>query len=459
MQCYHAITSEAIPLHCNRDAIISAQKTRPAPSRLPVSIVGVCQGRADNDDMGFTHQNMTMKTSFRNASPTQLAAALQDARNYTLALFDRFQSSGLADVARVPYLPIINPPLWELGHIAWFAEWFVLREAATSHLAAAQYPCLLQAGDRWFDSGNVAHATRWTLDLPDTAAIKKYADEVLTRILDKLARVPDDAPALYPYRLVLAHEDMHGEAFAYTLQTLGLSAPPQLAARTFAPAPQTDLHFDGGTFQLGSPAIHEFVFDNEKWTHPVTLPAFSISSTLVSNVEYQQFMRDGGYEKTQFWSDAGRAWRLSTKRLAPRYWQRDGELWLCKRFDTLMELPDEEPVRHLSLHEALAYCRWAGRRLSSEAEWEFAALSEHPDFHWGDLWEWTRSPFEPYPGFSADAYLEYSAPWFGTHQVLRGASYATQPRIRSPRYRNFFMPVRDDIFVGFRTCAIEPAIK
>lgn len=389
---------------------------------------------------------------------------MQDARHYTLALFDRFQLSGLDDLARVPYLSIINPPLWELGHIAWFAEWFVLRGAASSHPAAAKYPCLLAAGDRWFDSNSVAHQARWTLDLPDVAVIKKYAAEVLDRILDKLANAPDAAPALYPFRLVLAHEDMHGEAFAYTLQTLGLAAPPFLAG-TFLPetraisAALRELHFDGATFQLGSPATHEFVFDNEKLSHPVTLPAFAINSTLISNAEYKKFMLDGGYEKLQFWSDAGRAWLASKKRSAPRYWQRDGKLWLCKRNRMSMELPDNEPVRHLSLHEAQAYCCWAGRRLPSEAEWELAALSERaalsgqPHFRWGDLWEWTSSPFAPYPGFSVDAYLEYSAPWFGTHQVLRGASFATQPRIRSPRYRNFFTPERDDIFVGFRTCA------
>lgn len=396
---------------------------------------------------------MPIKSSFRNASPAQLAAAMQDARNYTLALFDRFQSSGLDDVARVPYLPIINPPLWELGHIAWFAEWFVLRESASSHPAAAQHPCLLDAGDRWFDSGNVAHTTRWTLDLPDAAAIKKYADEVFKRILDKLAHVPNEENALYPYRLVLAHEDMHGEAFSYTLQTLGLAALPPLLEQTFLPASQADLHFSGGTFQLGSPATHEFVFDNEKWAHEISLPAFTISSTLVSNAQYQQFMQEDGYEKMQFWSEAGRAWLAAKQRSAPCYWQRDGEMWLCERFGMLMELPANEPVRHVCLHEAQAYCRWAGRRLPSEAEWEFSASSGQPNFHWGDLWEWTSSPFEPYPGFSADAYLEYSAPWFGTHQVLRGASFATQQRIRSPRYRNFFTPERDDIFVGFRTCA------
>ena len=404
-----------------------------------------------------------MPSSFRNATPAQLAAMLRDARDYTLALFERFQTAGLDDPARVPDLAIVNPPLWELGHTAWFAEWFVLREAATSDPASARRPCLLDAGDRWFDSNSVAHASRWTLDLPDTAAIKSYADEVLRRILEKLARAPDDATALYPFRLALAHEDMHGEAFAYTLQTLGLTAPTILAGTAWpetrgSSAAPRDLHFAGTTFQLGSPATHEFVFDNEKWAHAVRLPAYDISPAPVSNQEYRRFMLEGGYDNPQFWSAAGQAWLANTKRSAPRYWQRDGKL--CERFGITVALPDDEPVRHVSLHEAQAYCRWAGRRLPSEAEWEFAALSGQatlsgqPDFRWGDLWEWTSSAFEPYPGFTAERYLEYSAPWFGTHQVLRGASFVTRPRMRSARYRNFFMPERDDIFAGFRTCAI-----
>ena len=406
-----------------------------------------------------------IQSSFRNASPAQLAAAMQDARNYTLALFECFQSHGLDDLGRVPYISIINPPLWELGHIAWFAEWFVLREAASSNPVTAKSPCLLNSGDRWFDSSLVAHSNRWTLDLPDTAVIKKYADEVFNRILDKLATVPNNAQALYPYRLVLAHEDMHGEAWAYTFQTLGLTAPPQLHERTLPgrtlpsrtltgqKLPPKELSLQGGTFQLGSPPDHDFVFDNEKWAHPVSLPPFTIRPTLVTNAEYIEFMRQGGYQEMDFWSEAGRAWLAAKKRSAPCYWEPDGELWLCQRFGALMRLFDNEPVRHISLYEAQAYCSWAKCRLPTEAEWEFSAMSAGSHFRWGDLWEWTSSSFEPYPLFSADRYLEYSAPWFNTHQVLRGASFATQPRMASPHYRNFFTPERDDIFVGFRTCA------
>jgi iron(II)-dependent oxidoreductase len=111
-------------------------------------------------------------------------------------------------------------------------------------------------------------------------------------------------------------------------------------------------------------------------------------------------------------------------------------------------------VRHVSLYEAQAYSAWAGRRLPSEAEWELAARSGHPGFHWGALWEWTCSRFEPFPGFSPGPYREYSAPFFGSHQTVRGASFATPSRLRSFQFRNFYSPERDDIFIGFRTCAI-----
>jgi EgtB-related family protein len=125
------------------------------------------------------------------------------------------------------------------------------------------------------------------------------------------------------------------------------------------------------------------------------------------------------------------------------------------RFGRLTTLSAHEPVRHVSLYEAQAYCAWANRRLPTEIEWEYAALHGHPAFRWGQLWEWTASPFEPYPGFSADRYREYSAPWFSTHQVLRGASFATPSRLGSAKFRNFYLPDRDDIFSGFRTCAFE----
>lgn len=392
-------------------------------------------------------------SSFRNAKPQQTADALQHARNYTLSLFDCFAAAGLDAAARVPHLRIINPPLWELGHIAWFAEWFILREATSSHPSAAQRHSMLTRGDDWFDSNTVPHRARWTLDLPSGGALKTYCREVLDRTLDKLSRAAGTDADLYPYRLALAHEDMHGEALLYTLQTLGLPAPAQLMWNEGVSVVPTEIAYPGATIALGSAAGDGFVFDNEKFVHRAYVQSFKIDSSLISNAQYFDFVGDGGYQNSRFWSAAGSAWMMQQERSAPRYWQRDGAQWRTLRFGKLCTLAASEPVRHINLYEAQAYCAWANRRLPTEAEWEYAARSAQGGFEWGRLWEWSASPFEPYPGFSADPYLEYSKPWFMTHQVLRGASFATPARLASTRFRNFYLPERDDIFAGFRTCA------
>lgn len=395
-----------------------------------------------------------MNFSFRTAMPNEIADALQDARDYTLMLFECHAGAGLDQAGRVPMLPTLNPPLWELGHIAWFAEWYVLREAKASDPMAAQRTSMLTKGDDWFDPNTVPHRARWKLELPSTGALKTYWHEVLDRVLDKLSRTRNDESGLYPYRLVLAYEDMRGELLAQMLQTLGLVLPPQLAARSIPLWAEGEIDFPGGSFTLGSAQDEGFVFDNEKWAHPCRLPAFSMDSTLVSNEQYAEFVDDGGYQRAEYWSPAGLEWLMARERSAPRDWLRDGRYWRCDRFGRQIALQAHEPVRHVSLFEAQAYCRWAGRRLLTEAEWEYAALTEHPALRWGDLWEWTCSPFEPYPGFSPDAYREYSEPAFHTHQSVRGASFATRQRMRSPKFRNFFLPWREDMFIGFRTCAL-----
>jgi iron(II)-dependent oxidoreductase len=395
-----------------------------------------------------------MNSSIRTASRSDLANALTDARNYTLALFDCLAEAGLDVPARVPILSIVNPPLWELGHIAWFAEWYILRDAESSQPGTARGHCLLTKGDDWFDSNLVPHKGRWTQGLPPAGALKTYCREVLDRVLDKLGRSAENAAALYPYRLALAHEDMHGEALAYTLQTLGVATPPHPAWRASQSWAQGTIRFPGGTFALGSEQ-QDFVFDNEQWAHPVRLDSYEMDSTLVTNAQYADFVDDSGYENPHYWTQSGRSWLMSQDQSAPRYWRRDNKSWRCARFGHDSVLPSNEPVRHVNLYEAQAYCMWAGRRLPTEAEWESAALSRHPALRWGDLWEWTCSRFLPYPGFEPGPYREYSAPWFDSHQVLRGASFVTPLRMRSPKFRNYYLPERNDIFAGFRTCSMN----
>jgi iron(II)-dependent oxidoreductase len=228
-------------------------------------------------------------------------------------------------------------------------------------------------------------------------------------------------------RLSTFHEDMHAEAFLYTRQTLGYSEPV-----LDVPLRKTsigDIDIPGGKFMLGAKPSEGFVFDNEKWAHEVALAPFRIARSPVSNAQFLAFVEAGG--------------------VVPRYWQKLDGAWRQRRFDRWVPLAMDEPVRHVSWDEAQAYCAWAGRRLPSEAEWECASAR----LEYGQVWEWTASVFAPYPGFGADPYQEYSQPWFGTHKVLRGASFFTPARLRRPAFRNFYTPERADVFCGFRTCA------
>jgi iron(II)-dependent oxidoreductase len=208
----------------------------------------------------------------------------------------------------------------------------------------------------------------------------------------------------------------------------------------------------------------------------------------VTNAEYLGFVEAGGYRKREYWSDEGWARKDRTE---PLYWRGS----TLRRFDRWVPIPPDEPIMHVSWYEAEAYCRFAGRRLPTETEWEYAASFDPVSrmkrrYPWGgdawttalanleagapasvhgyprgdsafglrqmigNVWEWTASTFLPYPGFVRDPYQEYSEPWFGTHKVLRGGSFATPPRVAHAAFRNFYTPDRADIFAGFRTCAL-----
>jgi iron(II)-dependent oxidoreductase len=422
-----------------------------------------------------------------------LAGAVADARRRTLEL-----ASALSDAQLLgPRMSTVNPPLWELGHVAWFQERWVLRHAAGR-------PPLRGGVDSLYDSAAIPHDTRWELPLPGRAETTAYLRDVAAEVAALVERGGAD-----PYFVTLSvlHEDMHFEAMAFTRQTLGYAAPSLSDA---APAePELgggdlpgDVPVPGSTLRLGAEPGTPFVLDNEKWAHPVEVAPFRISRAPVTQARFAGFVEDGGYRRRDLWSDAGWRWREAAGAEGPVYWERRGGGWSRRDFERWVPLEPHRPVVNVSWYEADAWCRWAGRRLPSEAEWEAAAAGEPGPggglsprkrrFPWGDapvsperahlgarrlhpvdvgalpagdsafgcrqllgnVWEWTASDFLPYPGFAPDAYREYSEPWFGTHKVLRGGSFATAPRLAGNTFRNFYTPERRDLWAGFRTCAV-----
>lgn len=402
----------------------------------------------------------------RIAGRDLLSLALMDARNHTLYLIGQYEQALGAQGMQVPRQPELNPPLWELGHVGWFQERWIGRnlqrhQGPRCDPQAARLASLMPQADSWWDSTQVPHDHRWYLGMRSLADIKGYLLATLESTLDLLAKTPDEDDALYFYRLALFHEDMHGEAFLYMAQTLGLPL------RLTLPEPglrREPLVVPAARWRLGLSPGQGFTFDNERPAHDVQVPEFEIDAQAVSWSQYIEFVVDGGYDRPEFWQPAGWDWLQAQPegRRAPRHVEHIGAMRssgqgavLQRWFGQTVRVAGDRPAMHLSWWEADAWCRWAGRRLPTEVEWEVAAhVAARRGFRWGEVWEWTASTFFGYPGFQADPYREYSEPWFGSHKVLRGASFATRGRLKSPKYRNYFLPARDDIFCGFRSCAL-----
>ena len=413
------------------------------------------------------------------ATPTSLLERAESIREHTLAFVAHLDDEQLMG----PRL-VLNPLLWEIGHIAWFMErWVFRRDGGDSVLPSA---------DPLYDSANVAHETRWDLPLPARGDTQTYMRQVLDRVGDHLESGKATPEDLYHVTYAIGHEEMHCEAFTRTLQWHGWPAP------SFSGTPEPiegggacagDADCAGGPFVLGATPDDGFVFDNEKWGHEVQVAPFSIARAPVTQGQYAAFVLDDGYEQRAHWCEAGWAWRDGVR--LPRYWRRDGDTFERQDFDRWVPLEPHRPVCHVSWFEASAYCRWAGRRLPTEAEWEMAASFDgtvkrrYPwgqdrgpaNFDWrvmgsvdvgalpegdsaigcrqmmGNVWEWTADVFGPYPGFTPDPYKEYSAPWFGDHYVLKGGSWAGCLDLHRATYRKYHEPHRQDVFGGFRTCA------
>ena len=412
-----------------------------------------------------------------------------DARSRTLAMVHDLSDEQL----RVPLLRIINPFIWEIGHVAYFQEYWVLRHVA------GRTPIRADA-DALYDSAKVAHDTRWNLPLPSRVETLDYLEEVRDRVLDRIARQDLDEEDLYFILLSVFHEDMHDEALTITRQTLSYPAPA--FSEESAPAKGSDssplpgsVEIPEASYVIGSVPEDGFIFDNEKWAHPVHIKSFRMARAPVTQSEFLAFIEDGGYQRRELWSLEGWTWRTRENATHPIYWRRDAERdWMRRHFDSWVPLEPHRPVANVCWFEADAYCRWARKRLPTEHEWEIAARGrERLIYPWGNqrpetasanldwaangccdvnsrgagdsiygcrqmignVWEWTANEFLPYPGFSEDPYREYSSPWFGTHKSLRGGAWPTRSRLIRSAYRNFYTPDRRDIWAGFRTCELE----
>lgn len=307
----------------------------------------------------------------------------------------------------------------------------------------------------------------------------------------------------FVFGMVVQHEHQHDETMLATHQLrrgapvlLADPPPPPAAGAAGLPA---EVLVPAGPFVMGTSA-DPWSYDNERPAHRVDLPGYWIDTTPVPNRAYLAFVEAGGYQDPRWWRPAGWDWRCTSGATAPAFWRREGGQWLRRRFGRVEPVPPDEPVQHVCWYEADAYARWAGKRLPTEAEWEKAASWDpaggqkrrHP---WGDaepgpatanlgqrhlrpapvgaypagaspygarqllgdVWEWTASPFTPYPGFTAFPYPEYSAVFFGNdYRVLRGGSWATDPTACRATFRNWDYPVRRQIFAGFR-CARDAA--
>lgn len=383
---------------------------------------------------------------------------MEEARRRTLRLIEPLSDEQLNRV----YTPILSPLVWDLGHIANFEELWLVQTLDRRE------PLRGELG-RLYDAIENPRSNRGELPILRGADCLTYMDEVRKRALDVLEEVDLESgdPLLrdgFVYELLIAHEHQHNETMLQLIQMVEGYEPadgdPEAAVEPVCEGPEM-VPVEGGAVEIGA-GPGGFAYDNERPRHVAMVEPFWIDRTPVTNGRFAQFCADTGAEP-------------------PMYWEPDGEGWWTRTAMGRIEpLDPDQPVIHVSWHQADAFARWAGKRLPTELEWEAAARGADRDRAnldqlafgcapcgaygdgasecgavqmLGDVWEWTASIFQAYPGFSAFPYREYSEVFFGkTYKVLRGGSWATRRNVIRTTFRNWDFPERRQIFAGFR-CA------
>jgi iron(II)-dependent oxidoreductase len=434
---------------------------------------------------------MRNAVQMQETNPTVLdldaaVTGLEEARRRTEALVAPLGDAELEQV----FSTLMSPLVWDLGHIAAFEDlWLVHRQGGE--------PMLRRELAGVYDAFETPRAERGDLPYLRPDGAREYLAEVRSRALALAAERGVGDGTLH--ELVIRHEHQHNETM---LQTLGLArldyapaAPPATPARNGGPAPGDGgldmVEVPAGRFALGAPASG-FAYDNERPRHAVDVPAFRIGRTPVTNATWLAFAEGGGYERREWWTDEAWHWKEQYDITHPLHWTDDGHEW---RATGREPLDPDKPVVHVSWFEADAFATAHGARLPTEIEWEKAATwdqdtGETRSWPWGeeppqpgrhanvgarafapleagalpegvspsgcagmvgDVWEWTSSRFDRYPGFAAHPYREYSEVFFGgDYRVLRGGSWATSERVATPTFRNWDHPQRRQIFAGLR---------
>jgi len=375
-------------------------------------------------------------------TPRGALAALNDARDETLALVAHLDDEQLATA----HSPIMSPLAWDLAHIAAYEDLWISHKHAGMALLR---PDLAEI----YDAFETPRSARGEIELLDPDQARRYMADVRQRTADALARVGAGDGTIC--EMVVRHELQHSETMRQTMALAGLlpqDEPPlrPVMGRDTHAGTSEWIEVPAGPFELGAEP-DGFSYDNERPRHTVELGAFQIAGRPVTNGSWMRFVEGGGYERHEWWSDEGWAWK---------------EQYDITHEGNVAAGDPDAPVCHVSWFEADAFARASGARLPSEAEWERAAGA-----NWGAarqqqgkdgtgrgvldgvgiVWEWTSSRFGPYPGFEAHPYREYSEVFFGgEYRVLRGGSWATSPRVKTLTFRNWDLPIRRQIFAGVR---------
>ncbi|MFD9422866.1 MULTISPECIES: ergothioneine biosynthesis protein EgtB [unclassified Streptomyces] len=418
--------------------------------------------------------------------------ALLAARARTALLTDSVEDDELT----AQHSPLMSPLVWDLAHIGNQEELWLLRTVGGREAMRPEI-------DGLYDAFEHPRAARLSLPLLAPAEARTYASEVRGRALDLLegAALHSGGRPLeragFAFGMIAQHEQQHDETMLITHQ---LRAGPAALTEPEPPPPTgtaalpAEVLVPAGPFTMGT-STEPWALDNERPAHRREVAAFLLDTAPVTCGAYQRFIEDGGYTDARWWAPEGWAMVREHALSAPLFWHRDAGQWLRRRFGVTEPVPADEPVLHVSWYEADAYARWAGRRLPTESEWEKAARHDPATgrsrrYPWGDedptadranlgqrhlrpaaagaypagrspsgagqligdVWEWTSSDFLPYPGFAAFPYREYSEVFFGpAHKVLRGGSFAVDSVACRGTFRNWDLPVRRQIFSGFRT--------